>query len=73
MGRGTGPSGSDVAAPLNVSKNISKDQPKDSVWRWTCRVPNCGADDWESQHAGAITAAHGHLQQHARFGFRGQR
>lgn len=59
-----------MAAPLNVAKDVSKDQPKNSVWRWSCRVPLCGADDWASRHPEAVADARAHLRRHAMFGIR---
>lgn len=41
-----------------------------SVWRWTCRVPLCGATDWRGRVDEANRDAAEHLGKHARFGIR---
>ena len=48
---------------------VAKDETGTPVWRWTCRVPNCGGHDWAGRHADALADALGHLDTHARFGF----
>lgn len=41
-----------------------------TVWRWTCRVPLCGATDWRGRVDEANRDATEHLGKHAQFGIR---
>lgn len=52
--------------------SVYRDAEGTTTWRWSCRIPNCGAHDWRGRHRDALGEALKHLHSHGSFGFRGR-
>lgn len=52
--------------PMSIYRDAQGSPP---CWRWSCRVPLCGAHDWHGRRQDAQQAALAHLKAHATIGF----